>query len=174
MHAGLVGKSTFPDVGPVFGGTQIGNLIQQQGQTAQLGQLRTAGQPGLHFEGQGGDDGAEIGVAGPFSIPVDGALDHGGAGFDRGQRIGHRQLGVVVRVNAQDDPRETRRGLRGDARHLRGQAPAVGVAQDQGIGTGVRRGLQGLQGVIRVVQIAVEEMFRVVEDLFPMLLEPGH
>ncbi len=54
------------------------------------------------------DDFLHGGVAGPFADAVDGAFHLPGAGLDGGQRIGHRQAQIVVAVNAEDRPLDSR------------------------------------------------------------------
>ena len=46
------------------------------------------------------DDAGEIAIAGAFAVAVDRALHVRGAGFEPGERIGHAEADVVVRVDA--------------------------------------------------------------------------
>ena len=57
-----------------------------------------------HLQLQVGDDRDEVGVAGALADAVDRALHLGGAGFDRGERVGDRAAGVVVGVDPERAP----------------------------------------------------------------------
>ena len=61
-----------------------------------------------YLSSQVGDDGQQVGVAGALAVPVDGALDVRAPGLDRGERVGDRAAGVVVRVDAEDRRRARR------------------------------------------------------------------
>ncbi len=106
----------------------------------------------------------------PFAQPVDGALDLPRAGFDAGQRVGHREAQIVVAVNRHDDvgdprhPREegledrpeVRRrgdpdGVR-DVDHVRAGGDGGGDDLDQVVDVGAHRVLGGeLDGAIGVL-----------------------
>ena len=49
------------------------------------------------------DDRDQIGIAAALAEAVERALDLARAGAHGGERIGHRLLGIVVRVDADDD-----------------------------------------------------------------------
>ena len=115
----------------------------------------------------------QVRVPAPLPVPVDRALDLGGAALHGRQRVGHRHLAVVVRV----DP--DRRGgrlahLLHDPRDVGRERAAVRVAQDQDVRPRVDRGRQHLHRVFRVVPVPVEEMLRVEEDLVGVLLQVDH
>src|SRR3712207_8329693 len=60
--------------------------------------------------------------------------------------------------------------FRSHLRHPLRHGPAVGVAQDHAARPGGRGGLEGLQCVLRVRAVAVEEVLRVVEHLAALRL----
>ena len=55
----------------------------------------------LHLEGEVGDHAGQVAVAGALAVTVDGALHMRRARLDRGQRVGHPQPDVVMRVDAE-------------------------------------------------------------------------
>ena len=118
-----------------------------------------------HLELEGRDDRAEVGVAAAFAEAVDGALHLDAAQLDRDQGVGHGQLGVVVGVDAQGDVREVLLDRLDDLDHLGGQGAAVGVAEDDDSRPAGLGRLEGLEGIVRIVLEAVEEVFGVVEQL---------
>jgi hypothetical protein len=86
------------------------------------------------------------------------------------QRVGDRAAGVVVRVDA-----ERRIGLEAHHAHrtqhlVRHRAP-VGVAEHDGIRTGVGSGTHDFERVAGVVRVAVEEVLGVEEDRASLRLE---
>ena len=59
-------------------------------------------------------------------------------------------------------------------RHLGSQPPAVRVARHQRVRAGFRRRRQRFHRVVRIVQIAVEEMLGVVDHFLAVLLQVAH
>ena len=55
--------------------------------------------------------------------------------------------------------------------HLERHSATVGVAQDDAVDLGLFRRFQGLNGIIRIGLVAVEEMLGVVEHLRSVFLE---
>jgi hypothetical protein len=104
----------------------------------------------------------QVGVAGAFAVPVDGALDVRDAGLDRGQRVRDRAAGVVVAVDA-----EPRAGRAEHVVHhvlqLAWQRAAVGVAERHDLRAGFGSGPDDLQRVGAVRPVAVEEVLGVEE-----------
>ncbi len=92
------------------------------------------------------------------------------AGAHGGDGIGRRALAVVVAVDA--DGAEIIEAANNSNEFPR-QGAAVGVAQYEGVGTTTRRGAQGLQRVLGICLVAVEEVLGVVDDLTPGLLQVG-
>ncbi len=116
-----------------------------------------------HLQLQARDDRDEVRVAAALAVAVHRALDERRPLGDPRERVGHGALRVVVRVDAergvrQRAPHDVHR--RGDLVRQRG---AVGVAQGQVLGAGVQRRAQALDGVRRVVAVAVEEVLGVVD-----------
>ena len=81
----------------------------------------------------------EVGVAAALAVAVEAALHVRGAGFDGRQRIGHGQVGVVVRVDADHAVETARAPRRTISEQPPGDGAAVGVAQAQHVGAGVLR-----------------------------------
>jgi hypothetical protein len=54
--------------------------------------------------------------------------------------------------------------IRHDALHLVGQGPAVGVAEDQGLGTGLLGGTEDALGEVGIGLVPIEEMLGIEED----------
>ena len=92
------------------------------------------------------------------------------ARLNRGERVGDRELGVVVGVDA---PREVAVDRGADIaqypHELGRQRAAVRVAQDERAGAGVPGGAERGQRVIGIRPVAVEEVLGVVDELSPVL-----
>ena len=142
-----------------------------------MADVATADRRQLEFrlEREVGHDADHVGVAAALAVAVDGGLHVAHAGGHRRQRVGHRQLGVVVRMDA---PRDLRRigigrqrvtGVDEDVQQLVGERAAVGVAEHEVPRTRLARSTQRVQGVRAVRLVAVEVVFRVI-DHGPSLL----
>ncbi len=94
------------------------------------------------------------------------------ARVDGDQGVGHAAGGVVVAVNAQPGSRRVVRGGDDVAEFVRHHA-AVGVAQGDDVGAGLRGGSHDFEGVGRVGLVAVEEVLGVQEDPLAVLAEVG-
>ena len=113
---------------------------------------------------QVGYDAAEVGIAAPLTQTVDRALNLARPVPYRGQRVGHGQLAVVVRVNAERNSDLTRDFLDGLG-DLFGKRAAIGVAKHDPGGPGIGGSPQGSQRVIGIVLETVEKVLSVVDDL---------
>ncbi len=111
-----------------------------------------------------GDDADQVGIAAALADAVDRPLDLRRATSHCGECVGDGDVAIVVAVDAQLGAESAAHSLDalGD---LLGQRAAVGVAEDDDRGAGILGGVERLQGVLRVVLVAVEEVFGVVEDL---------
>ena len=145
VHAPLVGKGALAHVGLIAVGAHVGQLIDKAGEFAEALEVGLTEAIYAHLELQIGDDGAEIGVAAALPHAVDGPLDLVAARLHRGQGVGHRQLGVVVGVDAQGDLGKALFHGFDDLHQVRGDGAAVGVAEHQTLGAALHRGLQGLK-----------------------------
>ena len=125
-----------------------------------------------HLQLQGGQDRGQVGVAGPLADAVHRALHEVRALLDGGQRVRDRALQVVVGVDTDRDVErlDHRPGRLGD---LGGQAGAVRVAERDVLGAGLRGRLEALEGVARVVAVAVEEVLGVVDHPLARLHQVG-
>ena len=119
------------------------------------------------------DDAGEVGVAAALAIAVQAALHMCYAFFDRRQRIGHRDIGIVVRMNP-DFAFELRPHVADDLGEKLGQRAAVGIAQAEHVRAGCLRRLQSLQRIFPVVNVAVEEMLGVINHFFAVRFQVSH
>ena len=115
----------------------------------------------------------QVGVAAAFAVPVHTALHVGAPGFHGRDGIRHRDIGIVVGVDA-DDPVEALAHLGHDLHQPMGERAAVGIAQHQNVRARALGGFQRPQREIRVGQKAVEEMLRVVDHFAAVLLQVAH
>ena len=155
----------------------VGHLVRDLGdRPAELGQRGEVAAARRHqrlgrLEREVGEDRDHVRVAAPLAVAVDGRLDVADPRLDRGDRVGHRQLGVVVGVDAPGHggrvrvPLERRPDVADDVDQLVRQRPAVGVAQDEGARPGLAGGAERRQGVVAVRAVAVEEVLGVVHGL---------
>src|SRR6185436_5946170 len=114
-------------------------------------------------EGERGDDTDQVAITRAFSVTVDGALDVSGAGIDGGDGIGDAEAAIVMGVDADAGAQLAARHL-GDACDLAGQTTAVGIAEDQNISAGLLGRFPSGDGVFGLVLVAVEGVFRIVND----------
>ena len=123
-----------------------------------------------HLEREVGDQGAQIGVSGALAVAVDTPLHLEDPGGDGGQRVGDRTSTVVVEVH----PKRDRKPVGDCSDHLlgpNGQRAAVGVAQHETFGAGVRRRFENGEGEGGFVAVAVEEVLCVEKDPAVMAAE---
>ena len=103
VHSAFVCERGATDVRLVVVGRDVDDL----GNVARkLGQVREpAGRQDLpvRLERQVGEDAHQVGVAAPFAVAVNRALDVADPVLHRGQRVRYRELGVVVDVDAPHD-----------------------------------------------------------------------
>ena len=150
----------------------VGQLVDEEGQFRQPGKVRHRSHPHLGLEA--GDQRGEIAVAGPLPVAVDRPLHLHRARAHGGQRVRHPEPAIVVRVDAERGRREVGGGGAKDRLDLVGQAAAVRVAEDDQVRPALPGGVQRRQRMFGVVLVAVEEMFRVVDDLAAMAFEVAH
>ena len=110
---------------------------------------------------QGRNQRNEIGVAAALAEAVQRSLDLPRARANRGQRIGDRVVGVVVRVNAQSLAGDDARDFGDDALHLGRQRAAIGVAEHDPPRARLERRASAFHGVGRIGLVAVEEVLAV-------------
>ena len=169
MHAALVGKGRVAHVGLVAVVRQVGQFIHQSGGAVELVDALSDLALESHLEDERRDDGGQVGVAAPFAVAVDRALHVGGAELHAHQGVGHRSLGIVVRVDA--DARRAA-GLvqeladpRHDLRDLVRQGAAVGVAEHERFRAAGHGPGQGGQAVLAVVFEPVEKVLGIVDEV---------
>ena len=161
MHAALVRERALPDVGLIVAHRQIrqlGDVARHRGQRLEL--LRTDRRvPQLQL--QIPNDRHDVRVAAALAIAVDAALHVRTSGFHRGDGIGHGDLAIVVRMDA-DHAVEPFANFRYHLDDTMRQIAAVSVAQAQHVGAGLFRGFERTHGELGFGVIAVEEMLGVV------------
>jgi hypothetical protein len=166
----LWAKALLPTNGWSLRSGRLASSAMKRQTAGQAGQLLRADGGVAQLEFEVGDDGGQVGVAAALAVAVHAALHVRGAGFHRGHGVGHRQIRIVVRVDA-DDAIEALAHFGDDLRQPPGERAAVGVAQAQHVGAGLVRGFQRAQRVIRVGDVAVEEMLGVVDHFLAVVLE---
>ena len=173
VHAGLVGEGVVPHVGHGVGQVQVGDGGHLPGAVRQQLQplLGDAGDAQLQL--QVGDHRRQVGVAAALPKAQERPLDLGRPGHDPHDAVGHGHAAVVVKVHPHRQA-EAADHLFHHRPHLLGEGPAVGVAQAQLVGAPLRRGLQGRQGEVPVVLVAVEEVLPVEDHhLAPVPQKPA-
>ena len=163
VHARLVREGVLADVGLGRIGRPVEQLVDEVRRLGQPRQALLGEHLVAHLQLQVGDDRDQVGVARTLADAVDGSLHLRGARFDARERVGHRAAGVVVRVDAQRHRPERFAHDRECGADLRRQRAAVGIAQDDPLGAGLRGRAQALQRVARVKGQAVEEVLGVEE-----------
>ena len=166
VHPALVRERVLAHVGLVRVGRQVEHLRDHVRGLGQTLERRQAGE--AHLELQVRDDRDQVRVAAALAVAVHRALHHHGALGDGGQRVGHRALRVVVRVDAQ-------RGAPAapPARPARPRPPgAAATRRSCRTSSGSRRppasaAPQALDRIARIVAVAVEEVLGVVDDALP-------
>ena len=172
-----MGERRAPDVRLVVVRGDVGDLGDRARQLGQAGQVAAAGRHERvrRLEREVGQDADHVRVAGPLAVAVDRRLDVADPGRHRRHRVGDRELGVVVGVDAPGHGRrvgvgvEARPHVADDRDELVGQRPAVRVAQDERPRAGLARGPQRRQRVVAVGLVAVEEVLGVVDRLAPVI-----
>ena len=170
MHAALVGERAVADVGLIVAHRQIrqlGDVARHRGQRLQI----LAADGGVaELQLQIRDDGHQVGVAAALAIAVDAALHVRASGFHRGDGIGHGDIAIVVRMDAEHAV-EALANFRNHFHDPMRQIAAVGVAQAQHVGAGFLRGFQRTQREIWVGVVAVEEVLGVVHHFAAVVFQ---
>ena len=179
MNAGLGGERAFADIGRVSVGRAVEHFIERARgvrQGLELGvrdaDIETVRE--LALELQRRDDRDEVGVATALAEPIERALDLARAGAHRGERIGHRLLGIVMRVDADVTTRDDRDHVGDDLLDLVWQRAAIGVAEHHPTGAFVIRGLGTGECKAWIGLIAVEEMFAIEQYFAPVAHGGAH
>ena len=173
VHSPFVGKGAATYIRLLGKGAQVGDLADIVSYLGQGAQLLVADAVLPHFELEGRDDGAQVGVAAALAIAVDGPLDMDNPRFDGHQRVGYRHLAVIVGVDAQGRRRRLLH-LDDDGSDGGGQGSAVGIAQHQHVGAGLGGSGQRPQRIVGIGPVAVEKVLGVIDHLPPLRLEIAH
>ena len=121
---------------------------------------------------QGRDDRDQIGVAAALAEAVERALDLARAGAHRRERIRHRLLGVVMRMDADMVAGHMLHHLADDRLDLVRQRAAIGVAQHHPARARLVRRPGAGERVFGVGLVAVEEVLAVDQHLAALLPWP--
>ena len=170
VHAAFVREGAVADERLIVAHRQIGQLGDEARDGGQGLQLLAADGGVAQLQLQIGDDGHDVGVAAALAVAVHAALHVGAAGFHRGDGIGHGDVAIVMRVDA-DDAVEALANFRNHFDDAMRQIAAVGVAQAQHVGAGLLRGFERAHGEIGIGVVAVEEMLGVVDHFAAVVLE---
>ena len=149
----------------------VREFIDEICQLAQPGEVEP--ERDAHLELEIRHHGREVAVPNALAVSVDGALHLHRAGVHGGERIGHADAAVVVRVDA-DGLAERGDDIAGRALDELGQTPAIRLAEHDEIGTRVVRRLHGFQRIRRIFPVAVEKVLGVIEHLAALRLEVTH
>jgi hypothetical protein len=169
VHAGLVGEGVSADVGPIGVGRQVAELVEEMGGLGQAPQAIRRHAVVAHLQLERRKDRDQVRVAAPLAVAVHRPLHQARPGFHRGERVGHRALGVVVGVDTDLCPIPQRLDHSGGRlRHLGRQAGAVGVAEGDVLGAGRDRRPQAVERVAGILTPGVEEVLGVVDDALAM------
>ena len=173
VDAAFVRKSALADEGLVVGQRQVGQFGDVPAHRSEAGQLLGTHGGVAQLQLQVGEDGRQVGVAAPLAVAVHAALHVRGAGFHGGDRVGHGQVGIVMRMDA-DHAVEALAHFRHGVHQPEGDGAAVGVAEAQHRGAGGLRGFERAQGVLGIGGVAVEEMLGVVDHFLAVVDEELH
>ncbi|MMZ60517.1 hypothetical protein D1872_226160 [compost metagenome] len=171
MDAALVGEGRRPHIRLVDRHVNIGDFADVTRRIGQLLQLVLLQNLVAQLELEVGNDGAQIGVAAALAVTVHRSLDLFRAGPYRAKRIGHRQLAIVMGVNAQTGVCHASCQHADDVMHFMRHRSAVRVAHDEPIGPGCFRFGHDGKGVFGVVLVAVKEMLGVENNLKTLALQ---
>ena len=170
VQSGLVREGAVPDVGLARMRRDVRQLVDQHRDLAQRLELARRHALVAELELKVGDDRDQVGVAAALAEAVDRALDLHGAAAHGGDRVGDRDLAVVVRMDSDRASHRLDRGLHAGLDFVR-QAAAVGVAKRNQIDSGRIRRTQAGQRELGIGRKAVEEMFGVEDDLVDVALQ---
>ena len=170
MNAGLGHERAFADIGRVAVRRAVEHVVQRprhlhQGRHLVGGHADLEGVGKFRLQPQRRDQRTQIGVAAALAEPVQRALDLPHPGAHRGQRIGHRLLGVVMGVNADVIAGNVLYHLGDDGLDLMRHGAAIGVAQHHPARAGIIGRFGAGQREFRIFLVAVEEMLAVEHDL---------
>ena len=173
VRAALVGEGRGADPRTTRIGGEVGDAVDEAGQAGEA--LQRGRGDALPAELQLGarDDGGEVAVSGTLADAVDGTLDMGSTGFERGEGVGEAETGVVMRMDADGGLLERGDGGAGGRGDFGRQGTAIGVAQDDAVGAAGDGGQHGGDRVSRIVLPTIDRVLAVVDDLAAVGLQEG-
>ncbi len=174
VQAALVREGVAPHVGLVGVGRDVAELGDEVRDLGQPGEVLVGDAVAAHRQLEGGDDGAEVGVAAALPVAVDRALDVEDSLLDGDQAVGHGAAGVVVGVDAQGyGAAQCLPHFAHGPAQAHGESGPVGVAEDHGLGPRLDRGAEAAKGVIGMGLVRVEEVLGIVDHPLALLPEEG-
>ena len=170
MNAGLGHEGAFADIGGVAVRRAVEHVVERarhlhQGRHLVRGDADLERVGELVLQAQGRDQRTEIGVAAAFAEPVQRALDLPCAGAHRGERIGHRLLGVVMGMDADMAAGNMLHHAANDGFDLVRHGAAIGVAQHDPARAGLVGRFRAGDREFRILLVAVEEMLAIDHHL---------
>ena len=170
MHAALVREGIAADVGRLLVVRHIGDLAHRARHRSQLLQALRGNAAVAELQLQVGNDRAKIGIAAALADAIDGALHLGGSRRHRHDRVGHGHFAVVMAMYP-DGHREAPLDRARDFGNVARESAAIRIAQAKAVGSGLHRHREGLQRVVGIGFVAIEEMLGVVHHFPSTLLE---
>mmetsp|Transcript_48076 Transcript_48076/g.102267 ORF Transcript_48076/g.102267 Transcript_48076/m.102267 type:complete len:411 (-) Transcript_48076:397-1629(-) len=175
VQSALVGEGRRANVGrrPVGGAVQ--GLVQEAGQGGYVFEVVFAGHSfAVAVQGEGRNDGAEVGIPSSFADAVDCALDETHARLDGSEAVGHGKSAIIVAMNAKGGGFEVRERFLSDLFNLPGHGAAISVAHDKHLRPSLHRRLTALHRVPRIELVPVEEVLQIHHDRPPLPLQILH
>ena len=166
----LCANAASPTNGSRRFGLDVGDVVDEPRELRQPVEVLARRALDAELEHEVRDDRGEVRVPRSLAVAVDRALHLARSCGDRRERVGHRELAVVVGVNADAGPERPDRvgnGLRDLAR----KRAAVRVAEDEPVGPRLRACLEDGERVVAIRAVAVEEVLGVDDDLASVRLQ---
>ena len=170
VDAALVSERRVADEGQPHVRLDVGDVVDVAGELRQAAELFARGTLDAELEHEVRDDRGEIRVPRALAVAVDRPLHLARTRGDRSERVRHRELAVVVRVDADGAP-ERADGVGDGLGDLAGERAAVRVAEDEPVGPRVGGSLQDGERIVAIRSVAVEEVLRVDHDLASVRLQ---
>jgi hypothetical protein len=165
-----VGEGGAADKGSPRVVMKVGQFIDKTGKLVKFPKISFGQDFFPEFEFQNGKEGGEIAVPGPFSIAVHCSLDLECALFHCCDGIGDAESAIVVGVDSKLGLGKSGSDGADDGGDFRWKAASIRVAENEVIGSRLGGGFQCAKGIIGIGGVAIEEVFRVVDDLSPLFL----
>ena len=154
-------------VGRLGVGTQVSEVVEEEGELPQLPELGLAMRRAAQLQEEVGQNGREVRVPHPLPIPIDGPLHERRSRSDSRQGKRHAQPAIVVAMYPDPLRAELLHHARDNVAELVDHRAAVGIAEGEVARSAPERRRQRAQRVVGIRLVAVEKMLRVVDHLAP-------